>query len=264
MSKLFFTLFTLVALLLTSTTIATAGNKHKNKGFKQPKIDICHYLPRLDRYFVISVGQPAANAHIRHGDYLVTDEVCNGIDDNCDGEVDEGCAPSEVSCEGIPANYADVCSGHGECVEQDICSCDEGYTGDQCQDVVSEPECFTLSAYDPDVCSGHGECIEQDICSCDEGYTGDQCQDMVLDLECFDILATDPDVCSGHGECVEQDICSCDAGFTGDQCQDMVLDLECYNILASDPDVCSGNGECVGVDTCECYAGHTGEQCQDT
>jgi hypothetical protein len=40
---------------------------------------------------IISVSQAAAEFHLAHGDYVVTAEACDGLDDDCNGEVDEGC-----------------------------------------------------------------------------------------------------------------------------------------------------------------------------
>jgi len=52
----------------------------------------------------------------------------------------------------------EVCSGHGKCINWNQCSCDEGYSGPECQ--YSETvTCFGKDSTDPTVCSGHGTCI---------------------------------------------------------------------------------------------------------
>lgn len=80
-----------------------------------------------------------------------------------------------ATCFGLPANDAGVCSGHGVCVSTDNCTCDAGYTGERCSDLIVN--CFDIPSTDPMVCSGHGVCSSTDTCTCHTGYTGEQCSD---------------------------------------------------------------------------------------
>jgi hypothetical protein len=54
---------------------ATAGNK----------VDVCH----KDKN-VLNISSNAVNAHLAHGDNVVSNEACNGVDDDCDQVIDEG------------------------------------------------------------------------------------------------------------------------------------------------------------------------------
>jgi hypothetical protein len=88
MNRAFISLCALVlatagALLLASG--ATAG---------QPKVLICH------KGRIIDVAAPSVPAHLAHGDTEVTTEVCDGVDNDCNGEVDEGgvCSPAILGC----------------------------------------------------------------------------------------------------------------------------------------------------------------------
>ncbi len=98
---------------------ATSGEKSNGNA----KVDLCHYDADNGTWHVINVSQNAVPAHLAHGDVILIDadgdgwveaenecvpggdcndndatvhpgaeEVCgNGVDDNCDGNVDEGC-----------------------------------------------------------------------------------------------------------------------------------------------------------------------------
>jgi len=126
-------------------------------------------------------------------------------------------------CFGIDPNDPNVCSGHGVCMEQDICSCQTGYYGIDC----SNCQCFGIDRNDPHVCSGHGICVGLDTCLCEVGWLGTDCS-IAEYFDCFGIDPNDLNVCSGHGLCIAWDTCQCSRSWTGNMCQ------QCYYILKAD------------------------------
>ncbi|XP_055498026.1 tenascin-R [Leucoraja erinacea] len=123
-------------------------------------------------------------------------------------------------------DYAPMCSGHGNfSMETCDCSCDLGWTGKGCSELLCSSNC-----------SGHGTCINGQ-CVCDPGYLGQDCNDTGC-----------PNDCSGHGRCVQEE-CVCEETYKGEDCNQ----LKC-------PNACSGNGQCVN-DSCLCSTAYTGEDC---
>gem|GEM_PF-4766598 len=83
-----------------------------------------------------------------------------------------------ISCYGKPYIEPDVCSGQGSCDTQDLCSCNEGYDGDDCSVQIT---CNGVPATDPGVCSENGVCefdegLGNGICQCTEDWEGLECE----------------------------------------------------------------------------------------
>jgi alpha-tubulin suppressor-like RCC1 family protein len=75
-------------------------------------------------------------------------------------------------CSHVLADDPSVCSFRGTCVDSDVCICNTGYTGINCEYAL----CNNITNEDPDiVCSGHGRCLYNETCMCDPGYEGIYC-----------------------------------------------------------------------------------------
>jgi alpha-tubulin suppressor-like RCC1 family protein len=74
-------------------------------------------------------------------------------------------------CNGILSTDTLVCAGRGICVDNDICSCYPGFTGNNCQISI----CFNTLSTSTSVCSGNGTCVANNTCVCRQGYTGAMC-----------------------------------------------------------------------------------------
>ncbi|KAF0978791.1 hypothetical protein FDP41_001861 [Naegleria fowleri] len=77
-------------------------------------------------------------------------------------------------CMGILySNITFVCSGNGDCVNEDDCKCREGYFGQDC----SVSKCTDLNN-----CSLNGLCIAHNNCSCFPNFFGDDCSSTIPSL----------------------------------------------------------------------------------
>eukprot|EP00961_Rhodomonas_salina_P255689 3455441-Rhodomonas_salina.9 len=104
----------------------------------------------------------------------------------------------------------DQCNHAGMCIDQGICSCFPGYSGERC-----EHDCG---------CGGHGECDAEGTCACDAGWrrsaSGETC---AWDCSCNGDQSgcIGPGICGckacEKGSCVGGR-CQCWAGFTGSDC----------------------------------------------
>ena len=147
--------------------------------------------------------------------------------------------PNECLREPIP------CLNGGSCFntfESYVCECSEGFTGQNCEQLV-EPEC--------NICGQNGECKVLSLndkmsfyCHCFDGFSGPFCEHDIneCDLE---------NICGGF-QCMNSIgsfHCSCPEGYTGIYCEQDINECQ-------DMNMCNGNGECVNVMGsygCVCY-----------
>ncbi|EFC49472.1 predicted protein [Naegleria gruberi] len=154
-------------------------------------------------------------------------------------------------CYGVRGDNLSTCSSKGSCIDANTCTCQNGYTGVNCE----IPICFNVPANFSHSCYGHGNCIDHDLCSCNDGYTASLNCSLPI---CYGLDSSQLIVCSSHGQCLAPNNCSCFDGFTFDNCSIPI----CYNIDASNSSVCTGFGECYSPNNCKCHENHIGLQCE--
>ena len=132
-----------IGLLGTVPLSAWAG---PSKG-ANTKVEVCHQAApdHAGAAHVIEISVRALPAHLAHGDHVVGDEVCDGLDNDCNGLVDE--VPAVLTTCGVGA-----CLAEGELV------CKDGALLDTC--VAGEPTPEVCDELDND-CDGR---VDQGAC----------------------------------------------------------------------------------------------------
>jgi hypothetical protein len=174
---------------------------------------------------------------------VCSEELCNGLDDDCDSTVDEQCADVD-DCAVLP------CKNGGVCADGDddfTCRCAPGFEGKTCE--VNLDDCA------PNPCQNGGICADGAngfTCSCPKGYQGERCE--LRNDDCA------PNPCRNGGVCEsgpDGTTCKCLPGYGGTQCE--------KNIDECAPMPCQNGGVCtdgVNTYTCMCRAGFKGSRCE--
>ena len=228
-----------------------------------------------------SIDTAICSTDIGGSEYVEKDEICNNIDDNCDGTTDEN------------FNVGDVCDGVGECGEgtiqcrpghpdETVCSTDPEGDNAEGQDELCDSKDNDCDGYtDEDfhingICDGVGacgaglfECDPEDntrsICSSDiggSGYTNTSESCNGLDDDCDSETDEDFELgasCAGVGicgkgvtECSALGAIQCSTHYNGSQWAGQAelcngLDDDCDTRTDEDFDIgglCAGQGVC--------------------
>jgi hypothetical protein len=197
--------------LLIATTVFLAGafgTPASGGRARDAKITICHHPDERPFVLTLEVGGKAAQAHLAHGDFIVGEpcaegvgacraegetvcvagqdicsaepglpspEVCDLVDNDCNGTVDDGIAPAPTAC------------GTGTCASTGSLTCVSGDLVDDCQPGLPTPESCDLLDNDcngtaddgiapiPTSC-GTGVCAATGSLTCAAGELVDDCE----------------------------------------------------------------------------------------
>ena len=222
-------------------------------------------------------------------------DICNGLDDDCDGEVDEETCNDDNPCTEDLCNGPDGCTNDNlsgtECMDQDPCTmadhCDDG----EC--VGTPVVCDDGNLCTDDVCGDSGgcefapnqvDCDDGDPCTVADECTNSECSGYQVDCQCQsndDCLALeDGDLCNGTLFCddealpyqcavVAESVVTCpipeglDSPCLAASCNP--ADGQCSQVPAHEGLACDDGNACTLGDACEggICAGVTPANCND-
>jgi hypothetical protein len=149
-------------------------------------------------------------------------EVCNGVDDDCNGLTDENTCDDGNGCTVDTCDGAEGCKhaplNEGECLDGDVCTIADHCEAGLC--VGTPVDCNDDNPCTTDSCDGLGGCaFEHIVAICDDGDActlGDICQDGACagsaSLTCDDGNPCTDDSCGEAGCVFEANAAGCDDG----------------------------------------------------
>ena len=210
------------------------------------------------------IDEEVRNACGRCG--AVPDEVCNGEDDDCDGTSDDD-APCPVGQTCRWGHCADACANN-ECGGTQVCV--DGFCADPCDLLTCEAAqlcrggvcidpCADLSCPAGELCIHPGECVP-DNCLAAGCPGGERCVDFVCQPDpCAELFCPEGSFCR-DGRCVGS--CAAVSCPAGENCQDgTCLADACAGLSCPDGQACV-DGEC-GGDPCAAILCEVGRVCLD-
>jgi hypothetical protein len=163
-------------------------------------------------------------------------EVCNGRDDDCDGEIDEGDVCPKCTSGEFPCKYGLVCNQAGNCVDPK-CEGVSCPTGETCVAGVCQLPCAGIV------------CPFSQVCR--EGVCVDPCDGLDCDSDYVCVLG----VCKAG--------CSCTGCPSGQKC--VSASQKCVETGCEDPATCPAGTHCVAggqcVDDCQGAQCPLGQSC---
>ena len=181
-------------------------------------------------------------------------EVCDGVDNNCDGRVDEGGA---ALCDDRNACTTDTCNAAAGCGHVPIPGCTPCATGAECND---RDGCTT------DGCIG-GRCIHTPVARCvvcttaAECVDGDPCTTELCgpELVCLYVARPACVPCTTRAECDDRDPCTADQCATDGTCNWTAVAgcrrcatvADCADGKSCTEDFCTG-GVCAWASVADC------------
>ncbi len=176
-----------------------------------------------------------------------SDETCNGLDDDCDGVVDNGdlCGENEICERGVC--IAACGGGEFRCPPDLVCR-DDGYCVD--------PACQDVDCAQGQICR-NGDCVDPCqgvICPYAQECRAGRCVDPCAGVSCGENQACVEGACLTTCECS-----GCPAGEFCDLVQKQCLDTACDRVSCDEGTHCEA-GTC--VDDCEGSVCPLGQECQ--
>ncbi|EFC49939.1 predicted protein [Naegleria gruberi] len=125
----------------------------------------------------------------------------------------EHCTP--IQCFGVEYSVKSVCSGNGDCIASNNCSCRDGFVGERCEQFTCLNSTLNNTESNNSVlipCSGHGECVKaNNTCNCYSdvlygfwaGANCDSCKSGYGGTECKEQVCSSLTTCNGRGECTQ-------------------------------------------------------------